>query len=103
MKGRLIIKKYIKNNINYMIKITGKYVAEELTKLIPGKEQFQVKMVAIEAEGLQNLIVEVPKDYVVKKDEDGLVELEVKASAKTWDNVSKRFNYVQVRFYVPKA
>lgn len=86
-----------------MIIIKGKYIGEELTKLIPGKEQYQVKMVAVQTEGLQNVLVEVPKDYVVKKDKDGLVELEVKASAKTWDNLAKRFNYVQVKFYIPSV
>lgn len=52
---------------------------------------------------MQNILVDVPIKYVFKKDKEDMVELLVKTSAKTWDNVEKRFGYVQVKYYIPNA
>lgn len=84
--------------------LIGRYVGEEISKPITTKkgEIFQTKTIAIQTEALQNTLVEVPMDYKVKADKDGNVSLAVKTSAKTWDDSTKRFQFVNVKFYIPK-
>lgn len=84
---------------NFGLFLRGHLEKEENSK---PDAKFQVKTLAINTGELQNVLVECAPDYKVVKDKDGIVELPVKTSAKTWDNVAKRFNYTQVKLYVPK-
>lgn len=90
--------------INGLI-LNGHYEGEELSKPVMTKagEMYQYKTIAVKVDSLQNVLVEVPVDYKVSKDKEGNVSLPVKTSAKTWDNVAKRFMFVNVKFYIPKS
>jgi len=85
--------------------LVGKFEGEEPLKSYTMKDGTQIdnKVIAISTGGLQNILVEVPKTYVVEKDAKGMVSLQVNATAKTWDEQTKRFQYVQVKFYIPRA
>lgn len=94
----------IPSNVNGLF-LVGDYVGEELSKPVMTKAgtMYQFKTVAIKLDSLQNVLVEVPVDYKVSKDKDGRVSLPVRTSAKTWDNIAKRFMFVNVKFYIPKS
>jgi len=82
--------------------VRGRLVHEETTtKKTKSGSDVTTRTASIDVGGMQNILVDVPLKFVFKKDKDDVVELEVKTSAKTWDNVEKRFGYVQVKYYIP--
>lgn len=83
--------------------ITGEYLGEELQKPFDSQgTQVQNKVVLLKIGAIDTVSIEVPKEYKIEKDTKGLVSLPVKTTARQWDNVNKKFNYVDVRFYVPR-
>jgi len=51
---------------------------------------------------LENMIVEVPVDFVLPKaDANGMIMLEdAKSNSRSWDSVSKSFQYNRIRYYI---
>jgi len=83
--------------------LTGKLVGEEIkeTKTKAGT-LFRTRTIAIQTNKLQNILVDVPLEFKIIKDKNDVVVLPVETTAKHWSNETKRFEYVQVKFYVQK-
>lgn len=70
------------------------YTSKDGTRVEPRTYAFSIG-------GLQNVLVETNEDLDFEKGQK--YEVPVKASARTWDEASKRFQYVNVKFYIPKG
>jgi len=83
--------------------LTGKLIGEETkeTKTKKG-DIYRQRTVSIQTGKLQNVLVDLPADYRIEVDKNGVVSLPIEATAKQWDDNAKRFNFVQVKFYVNK-
>jgi hypothetical protein len=84
--------------------LVGTYQGEEDGKAFKTKDGTEVKprLVAFAVGGLQNVIVEV-SDPAIQFSPDVAYKIPVKASAKTWDESTKRYQYVNVRFFIPSG
>jgi len=53
---------------------------------------------------LENMIVEVPVDFVMPKaDANGMIMLEdAKSNSRTWNATEKQFQYNRIRYYIEK-
>jgi len=85
-----------------MIKIQGKLQADE-TRSYTKKDGTigKVRELAIGDSFFSTVVVEVPLDLAIEKDKLGNVVVDdLKCSAKRWNNDTKKFEFVPVRFFV---
>jgi len=84
-----------------MITISGQFIAEN-KRAFTKKDgsTVEVREIAINQGGMDNVIVEVPVDYKLVKKEGNVTISNALTSAKRWNNESKRFEFVPVRYYV---
>jgi len=54
--------------------------------------------VAVNVGDLQNVLINVPADYVLERSASGEVMIPVQASARRWNEQDKRFEFVNVQY-----
>jgi len=87
-----------------MMIIKGHYEGEEKLEPFTTKKGVVVqnKIIGVREAGMEITKVEVPLDYVPKKDKDGNVEIEFLISAQVWKDGNPRPTRIPVKLYVPK-
>lgn len=88
-----------------MITLSGKLISDRKKDPITLKsgELFQVRVIALN-DGVSeyNTICDVPVDFKLTPDKDGIVEIKDVRPARTWDEQRKAFVSTPVNFYIPR-